>query len=455
MMKSLHSKRFIKASVLVILIIIGGITMAQDTSNQTQNQSEDSNKNSAEMDDLKLRQQKAETEKAISQAEKAAAEAKMEALKTKWSISDTEGRKGTITLKDSAGYYAEILAYLALEDAAKDIAVKTEEELKSGELIILGEVDLKAEKSLWNLLNLKLDLAIDKIKEAIKEYPQMVETDVGEAAGIIEGLFAAPKILGAITDIVAFFKTDYTLYGKKITLNERSLIASAANHISTQNTDLKILLPEYNLTSTNSLYEKISTLNGLVKNLVAKRETIVKQLDQNIAIHSADLKLLKVERDTTKKKLGNAALNSEEKKKLELKFEKLEKQIYDLSLYERTKEKILTPLDEDIEAAHELVSLLITKTDSTASPLEKIATIDFIHQHSKAKILYLTIASQGGEVETSDASLSHGRISYLGGVVVTYFLSDAEGLYHQSGNVHKTKTKSFKRKEGPAVLNLN
>ena len=106
-------------------------------------------------------------------------------------------------------------------------------------------------------------------------------------------------------------------------------------------------------------------------------------------------------------------------------------------------------MDKEIDAARKLVTTLISYTDSTASPLEEIATIDFIRQHPYAKILHLTIVSQGAEIETAEASLSRGRISYIAGVVVTYFLTNAEGKYFQSGNAYKMKTKSFKPKNDP------
>ncbi len=432
--------------------------MAQEPANTTETQSEEPDQITAEMNELKLRQVKANTEKAISEAnqaaaeaDKAAAEASIEAIKSKWSISETEGLKGTITLEDSAGYYAEILAYMALDDAAQDIAVKTKDKLKAGDLIILGEVDLTTEKALWNLLNLKLDLAIDKIEELTITIPQMVEMYEGESAGIIEGLVAGPAILGAITDIIAFFKTNYTISGRTIALNEKALIATVANHISSQNADLKILLPEYNLTDTFSIYSKIRQLNKLLEKVIKERDKIEKELDDKIGQNSGSLALLIEERNALNTKIDEVPSNIED---LNNDLLVLENKIYNLKSYERSKGKIVGSINKDIEATQELISILTSRTDSTTSLLGNIATIDFIHRNSAAKILYLTIASQGGEVETSEASLSQGRISYLGAVVITYILSDAEGVYYHSGNVQKRKTASYKRKEGAGKLEI-
>jgi len=449
MMKPVHFRHILGVSALITILIIGGITRAQEPTNTTQTQSGESNKNSTELEELKKILEKAEIEKSIAEVQKEITKAEMEELKAKWAISETEGKKGTITLKDGAGYYAEILAYLALKDAAKVIADSTMDKLGQEELIILGNVDLTTEKSLWNLLNLKLDLAINIIEKAMGEYQDLAEADAGKPASFIGGLIATPKILGAITDIAAFFKTDYTMYGKTITLNEKALIASSANHISNQNAGLTILIPEYDLDSKFSLTVKIHKLNSLLRDLESvKKMRVVDPLNEKIAQHSTTLDTLRKKRDTIKKSLGKTSLKKEEKEKLTGKLENYDSQIYYLSQYKRTKETIITPLDKDINAARELVSMLITKTDSSASPLEYITTIDFIHQHPKAKILYLTITSQGGEVTTSESSLSRSRISYMGGVVVTYFLTDINGRYYHSGNVNKTQKRSFKRKKG-------
>lgn len=381
---------------ICIILSMGGTALAQEPS--TTSPSGESNQSPPDPEELQKRIESLELEKKLY-------EAQLEAIKAKWAISETKGKEGSITIEDDAGYFAEILAYSTLEGAATEIAEKTKEKLHTNdELIILGNVDLAQEKLLWDLLHLKLDLAIHKMQRAIEIYPNLVETEPENIRGVTEPLVAVPAILGAIADIVAFFKSDYALYGRKISLNEKALIAATANQISTQKPKVEILIPEYNVLSADSLGEKIKTLSTLISTLESKKPKI-EQL------------LLKKSTDSSELK--------------------------------KRKEVIITPLDKEIDAARKLVTTLISYSDSTASPLEKTANIDFIHLHPDAKILHLTIVSQGAEIETTETSLSRGRISYMAGVVVTYFLTNAEGRYFQSGNAYKMKTKSFKPKNDP------
>ena len=64
----------------------------------------------------------------------------------------------------------------------------------------------------------------------------------------------------------------------------------------------------------------------------------------------------------------------------------------------------------------------------------------------------MTTVSQGGEIETSQSSFSQGRVSYLGGVVISYILIAADGGYLHSGNEHMIKTASYKRSRGAVQM---
>jgi hypothetical protein len=131
----------------------------------------------------------------------------------------------------NAGYYAEILAYEAMEDGAKEIAEKLKKNLSTGPLIILGNVDLAEELMLWNLLDIKLTAVNTALQTTLGKYSvsrEMPDIKLVESRAF---LAAAPTILGAAADIAAFFRTDRTITAKAITINEQALIFAVANEI--------------------------------------------------------------------------------------------------------------------------------------------------------------------------------------------------------------------------------
>lgn len=429
----------IKVFIFLLCLFLGGVAMAQESNSEKQSETKEKTELEKKVEIAQQKQQLAEAKKAEAEALRAVAEAKLP-------VTETKGLEGTVTVSEGAGYYAEILAYEAVEDAADEIAKRINENFSTGPLIILGQVDLAEEAALWNLLKIKIKNVIEALDISIDMFPKG-----GEGYGLKEYespyliSAAAPAILGAAADIVSFFKTDRTITAKAITINEQALISAAANSIKVVNPDLKIILPELDLTGEGELYSGIKELMAKRSQLIKIKEVLNRRFGEEIAKHSERLTRLEARKIILNKKIDKAIENSQDTTKLLKELEQIEVDIGNISAYDRHRTKVITRLDKEITAADEVITALTEKPADKLSPLERVAAIEKIKKEPEAKLLYLLTVSQGGEIETSKTIFTQGRVSYLGGAVICYILTSTEGEYLSSGNIQKIRTATFKR----------
>lgn len=420
--------------------------MAQDSNSEAQGKTKEKTALEKEVEIAKQKQQLAEAKQAEAEALKAAAEAKLPSTQT-------TGLPGTVTVKEGAGYYAEILAYEAVEDSAKEIAKKLKSKISNGSLIILGQPDLAEEAALWNLLKIKLDAVTQALDNSIEKYPnggQDYELETRES--LLPALAAAPAILGAAADIAAFFKTNRTIAARKITINEQALISAVANKIQTEHESPIIILPERDLTGEGELLTGIHELMKKRSELLAIKEVLNSRFGEAIKANVDALTRLKAKKTVLNKKIDKAIADDKDTTKLLEELQQLEVDMDNLGVYERNRTKVITDLDKEITAADELISAFTEKTADKLSPLESVAAFEQIKKVPNAKLLYLLTVSQGGEIETSQSTFSQGRVSYIGGAVISYVLTENDGKYLYSGNERKIRTATFKRSKGAVSM---
>ena len=416
--------------------------MAQESKSETNRETEEKTTLEKKVEEAKLKQQLAEAKKAEAEALKAAREAKLPSTETK-------GLTGTVTVNQGAGYFAEILAYEAVEDAAEEIANKVVKRLNGGSLIILGQHDLSQEAALWNLLKIKLEVVTEALDLSIAKYPNQGNAyDLETRESLIAALAAAPAFLGAAADIAAFFKTERTITSHKIDVNEQALISALANKIKTVREDIEIILPGLNLNDEGQLFSGLKELMEKRSTLMKTKENLNSRFGEAIAANSENLVRLKAEKSVLSKKIDKAIAEAKNTTTLMNRLQQLELNIENASRYERHRTKVITRLDTEINAANELINAFTEKTADRLSPLESVSTIESIKKTPNPNLLYVDTVSQGGEVETSKAAFTQGRVSYLGGVVISYTLTSKDGEYLSSGNEQRIRSATFKRRRG-------
>lgn len=365
--------------------------------------------NQEELNKIEVEKKKAELRKAEAEADAKEADA----LKAKWIYSEAKGLEGKIEVEVKAGYYAEVLAYKAIESIAVKLAKAIDDSsLEEGKLIIIGKEDFIAQAALWQQIDLTLEMTISQINKSIDIYePSEVRTfgTPGPSAIIPAGI----GIVKAAAEIASFFKTKSKITTREVVLNEKALNASVANQIHNLKPKLTIIIPELCLNPQGKLYAKFIDLISKIGKLKKIRNDIYTEPE---TIQQSDVGMQQKESIPS------------------------------------IKQGIITKIDAEIAAAQTMVKTLTTKEANNPSPLESVISIDLIKKYEQAKVLKLIIASQGGEVETTESSFSKGRISYLGGAVISYFLSDINGFYIQSGNIQEYKTATYVRKNGVTTL---
>ena len=382
--------------------------------------------------------EKAEIAKQIAELEKATAEAELATLKAKLPTSDTTGPEGKVEFKDKTGYYAELLAYDALEKLASDVATEIVAQTSS-EIILTSNLELSQQAALWEILNTRLGDLEKRMDQVLVQYPKthVVEwkpPGVPEVAPVA----VLPSLLGAAADIAAFFRSDTTVYGRDFTIADNALLAQVAKELSANWT---VFLPTLSLAQ--------GKLAGALPDLLQKRRDLA-QRKKTIRSNSKDF-FTSLSSERTKLKQAQNELEKLKAEKADPSRVKEAKDAVDISTQKVAEaedrwKRFADELDELLTAFDAFVQAMTQGADGKPSPLEAVAVIDHVKAHPDADLLYLDIASQGGEIHVSKSAWT-SRITYVGGAVVSYFHFDKEGALRKSGTIQEHRAESKKAKE--------
>ncbi|MCU0457889.1 MAG: hypothetical protein MUE37_02205 [Bacteroidales bacterium] len=441
---------------LIVLSFLNGITMAQELSSTQQAVPVVKSQIEKEIELANQRKVLAETQKAEAEALRAVAEAKKAEAALRLPSTSTKGLQGDVTVEAGAGYYAEILAYESLNECARQIALELKDKLnpQGDSLIILGQTDLGEEAALWDLLKIKIDAVNEILRNSIKAYS---DYDISKKESVIGlgVLAAASPILGAAADIAAFFKVDRSLTNRAVTINRQALFSAVANEIQDKSSALTIILPECNLASEGEIHKGIKEIMENRIRLLEIKNSLNANFDTIPDEDAEKLIRSKAKKEVLNKTIDKAIADGKSTAELEEKLEQLELEISNSSEYERNRTTIVARLDKEIAAADAIIASITEKPADKLSVLESVAVIEQIKSVPNAKLLYLLTVSQGGEVETSQATFRQGRVSYIGGVVVSFILTEKDGRYIASGNIQADRKASYKRREGANYLKTN
>jgi hypothetical protein len=173
-------------------------------------QSQEPAPSSPELQELQLKLSVETALKDIAEAQLAAAKA---------AGSETRGLEGAVTVGEGAGYFAEILAYDSVGDAASIIAAAVEKS-NATKVIITNRFDLNKDRALWR----RVDISLQQLEASFTSTDGSLKEGASEAckpplppdvipvapfafdAGV--SLVAASAALGALADVIGFFRTD-------------------------------------------------------------------------------------------------------------------------------------------------------------------------------------------------------------------------------------------------------
>ncbi len=420
--------------VLVSLLYTPEATMAQDTTPPEDETTETSGTNPElqaledEVARLTLEKQRAEALKAIAVANKAALEATLP-------DTDTTGKEGNVTVDDKAGYYAELMAYSTLFASAAEIGNSLAPKTQGKTVVVTDQTDLSQQAALWEVIHLKISRFQDDFDHLVKRFDKDGRLKSGlQEEGVAAAATILTSLLGAASDIAAFFRVDRELKGRTITLSERALVAEVARHLTAK----KILVPDLAVAGDRPLIHQLNAAQDKKGEIVTLLEAARPQLAQ--ATQDRDEKK---ERWEKLKKDKAPAAQIEEAKKA---FDAAAIKVADWT-------RRVTRFETVIAAFDTFVNALSTAPAAGAkTPLETVAVVDLVRGDENSLLLYLDIASQGAEIHITKSAWRSGRVSYIGGSVAVFFLVNQKGEVQAAAALPRSAAASFKGKEGSEIL---
>jgi hypothetical protein len=415
----------------ILAFILGALLM---TAAQTTAQTEDDTATTPDdpvVEALKKKKEIAELDQAIAEAEKATLDAK---------LPDTKGSEveGTVTLGDGSGYFAEVLAFQALDDAAAQLVSELGgPDDESPKIVIAMGEDLAGTAQLWEIASLRITDANNRLQKLLAE-----EDPTKEAVGT--ALVTAAAILGAASDIASFFRSDLTVKARDVDLGSTALAATTAARLT--GAGWEPVLPAANLGKTH--------LMGQIESLLVSRQELADRraeletkfqpkledlAEAQLAVEAAEAELAGIKAKKGDTSAADAKLLQAKARRAPL--------LIDKARWERGAARI----DTALTSTDALVKALVEGVEGKPSVVEAVAAVDIAKSDDDMRILRLEISSQGGEIHVAKGALTT-RLVYVGGVVVSYLLTDQQGHVQRSGVVARSRAESSRAKDAARRL---
>lgn len=367
-------------------------------------------------------------EQAIAEAKKAIAEAEGATLAAQLPSSEGSGIAGDSTFGEDSGYLAQILAYRSLRLAAR--AIVDELGASTSEVLLVADANLGRQGQLWEIAKLRIEDAKSKLERLRKQYPTVLGSDE-ELGGIGATATAAAAILRAASDIASFFRTDLNVTSASVQVPSASLLAEMAATLSCKG--WKPIIPSLRLEKT-MLLTAVDELLQEHRDLSGHRSELAKSIQPDlIELGRKRIEIVAAKNALKAAKAANPP-NSDVVEGAERALENIETDIMGLEVKEAAWERVASEIDAALAATDTLVKALVEGGEGKPSPIESLVAVDFIKSRKDLKILQLEISSQGGEIHATKTAWKN-RLTYLGGVAITYFLVDHEGKPESSGIV--------------------
>ena len=441
----IEPKKRLPAMVLVLfvlsLITTPEVAMSQEAQNETETPAKvETNPELKDLQDevkrLELEKQRAEALKAIAVANQAAVAAELPAT-------EATGKEGKATIDDGAGYYAELVAYGTLGKSAASIAGAVKDQVAGQTVILTDKADLSSEAALYEVIELRVGRYQDEFERLEAQFEEDGSRKAPDA--VPEGLrteslaataLTVTSLLGAASDIAAFFKVDREIKARTVSLSKRALMAEVAGVlVGPGGGAAKVLLPELTLDGEREL---LSIIEAAQTTKSTKIEPRLRAVERLVAKATED-------RDAAKDAL--AKLKKDKAPAAEIAEAGVILRQAEAALDQLTADK--TRFEAAVNGFNAFVDALSTApTGGGKTPLEAVAIVDLMRSDSGARLLYLDIPSQGAEIQVVESFWSSANISYIGGSVVVYFLLDQTGSVLVSGTIPRHGAASFKGLKG-------
>lgn len=383
----------------------------------------------------------------------------------------------SVSVDDDSGYFSSVLTFEALRHAASAVECKLRDfkgqSTESGITIVSGAPPVEyAELYQITLANSKrLNGQMCKFVSATIN-PTRVVIPVGDRTGdnwsCTDGgqkimalpIAAIPGLIGFAAQLVSFANIERKIHGvsTKVTSGAVEIAMQEAlisNYWSLESLQFEKFDPDAEGGKGNGIIDKLKQMIMNSSALAEKQIELKKQmlswtqnqneLSENVAYEKEILKIFMNKED------ADADIRAQ--------TEKISKAQLDLS-------NVKTKLQFGSETALEMSTIQGTVTtliNNLLSKGENNNSLSLLHQFALIDLyndvalgLEINLENNGGEMHTTDSIWTHAKISYLGGVTLSYRLVDfSEGKILATGMVTKVLGETIKAKKLSSQLEPN
>lgn len=350
--------------------------------------------------------QEAELRKAVADAERAEAQARKARYDARTASGEPlSGRE--VTADERSGYPATLAAYHSMVQQAGAIARAIEGECGTGNrarVLIVDSLDLCGPDVLAIQVSAQLDVwlaELDAWGAALDQWLQRVVGGAGPdrggllavAGGVAAAVGAAGELVGLTADLAGYFRAGYDVKGQTVSLLNTALQATVAGRADREK--CSFFLPSFHRVESPGDIPVVSKLNDCLR----KRDRLKVQV---AALRSQTAGL---------KGPGDPARGPGEARG----------QASELEAVCKKAEQALAEFAEFSEA------LTCPPKGGGSPPLAAAVARHYLDQAGITHLLYLGVASSGGDMVLGQGPFHSGKAGYLGGCVITYILARCSG----------------------------
>jgi hypothetical protein len=321
---------------------------------------------------------------------------------------------GEVTLSDKFGYFTEPVAYASVNKAAlaiRDRILKKMNDLDKDSKILIVDTLNSAGNDLvyielllqFRMFDIALKAQIDTNEQLIKEINESaVKNRIAPLIGT--ALLAAPYAVNALAEIAGYFRTDYKMSGREMTVKTDALITAIAGELVSASPPRPIYIcNNYLLDIPALMTSKIFIDRKTDLNALTLLECVTLYFDLIIRLN------------LTSSELTSLADKFKETTDTELK-----------NLLTRANQAVK---DNDVilkSAGEFFKSVTAIETDQKQSRIGSAVLRDGIRRLGITHLLAITIPSSGGDTISERRFLRNSN-KYLGGLVISYALATVKG----------------------------
>jgi hypothetical protein len=385
----------------------------------------------------------------------------------------------SVTVDDKAGYFSSVLTFEALRQAAFDVACKLNKfkTLENNEIVIVSgtppveyaELYKTTLASSERLNGQMCSFALAKITSDGVEVPQDVtptadwscQVSDGQQQTLLLSLAAIPGFIGFAAQLVSFANIERKIYGVATTVNSSAVVIAMQESLQSQRWTLKSLQfkkfkddAENASGNTQNISDKLRQMivnsSALAKKQVELNAKILtwtqeqNELSGNVSFEEEILKII-----TDKGDMKEITEHTKSVRDAKVKLAKIK------SVLQSANAKALE-MGAIQSSLATLINNLLSKGENNSSPslLYQFALIELYNNVELG--LEINLENNGGEMHTSDSIWTHAKISYLGGVTLSYRLVDFKnGSILKTGLVSKVMGETYKAKKLPSQFMAN